>query len=839
MNRHILLAYGEREFTKRLKTVLEQKGHTATILGEGEPPRARYDLIIQLARDPAQLAEGTRLLLGKIKRDRSRLILLIHRLDEKLYEEAARFAQTLVEEAARQHETETVVLNLARLYGPDIPARDSGALGHLVTEFAAGNILTLYGEGKDRDYYLFTADALEGIALAAERATAGETYALAPSVAIDSEAIAKLLYELGGGRHEISFHRGLSAVAEKGEVPGKPLPEFKVRTPFHEGILTILKSAPPAPQTREGIHLPRLRLPLIHWKWKKPQFSQKSLVIAGIVLALLSPLLYLGGAGGWALYQFSQLKSAVNTFDFARVQTAARRAAGGLDQLGRFSPLARSLAESARAGADLAAEGDILTTTLENLLKSRRGEALTSQSTGDFRNLAAAFSATEEQLTLAWLEAQSPVPSFLENFARKVRTTIEEALAAARFGTAFAQSAEELLGYKGARNYLLLFQNSAEIWPGGGFVGSLANLTLENGGIKELKFYDVYDFNQYSTLEGGWARNVSLNPDFSVNAQNFGEVFQRATGVAIDGVIGVDLRVAQQLLAITGPITLTDFNNQEITAENFFEVTTREVETDFFPGSSKKKRFIQALGEAVLAKLFETPASAYLSTAQLFWEQLQQKGVLLYLTDASLYQVAVEQNFAGRIKETSGDYLAALDHNAGTKGTVWVDRTLEYKVDNSDRFGTLRGELKVTWHNGGTEAWPAGEYNNLFWALVPRGAVLVSGTWADQDVTTAVGTRERNGKTSFEYRISVPPGETKTLTLVYTLPPALNLNQLTTYHLTVQKQPGTIADAFRFVFEEPLGYVASSTDLQKIENQLIFEGSLEKDLNLELELKKE
>ena len=58
-NRSVLLAYGEKEFTKKLKAALERRGYTAAALWEGDPPRAQYDFIVQLARDPADLAEGT------------------------------------------------------------------------------------------------------------------------------------------------------------------------------------------------------------------------------------------------------------------------------------------------------------------------------------------------------------------------------------------------------------------------------------------------------------------------------------------------------------------------------------------------------------------------------------------------------------------------------------------------------------------------------------------------------------------------------------------------------------------------------------------------------------
>jgi len=836
---HILLAYGEVNFMKNLKAALTQKGHQAAILPEGDPPKARYDLIFQLAHDPAQTAEGTRLLLNKVRKDQSRLFLVGWRTDDHLYDEAFRFARTFVEEAEKQGGIDAVTFNLGRLFGPGVPPSDSGALGHLISEFSEGNILTLYGEGKDSDHYLYLDDAVEGLAMALGQAKSGEVYALAPSIPITSEAAAHLLYDLGGGRHEIIFHRGLAAVEEKKEVAGKPLPEFKINTPFHDGIVAILKTTPAVPRAM-GWKLPNLRAPLFKIRKLKialPRVSGRvGIALAGILI-VLSPVLYLGGNASLGVLQLQRAKTLLEQGDFAAAATAASSAAGSLERFGKIIPPARPLAEAVTAVAEIAAQSETLITALDNLVKSRRGEAITPQSEEDFRNLGAAFSSAQDRLTLAWLENQQEDSRLWQPLRSALEPIFEEGLKAVRFGEGLAQGLPELLGYKGKRNYLLLFQNSAELWPGGGFVGALANLTLENGEIKELKFYDIYDFSQYWTKSGTWARNVSIDPDFSVNARNIAEVFPRATGLRVDGVVGIDLHVAQQLLAITGPITLADFDNQEVTEETFFEVTTREVEKDFFPGSSKKKRFLQALGEGIIVKLFEVRQDSYLSIAWLLWEQLQRKGLLLYFTDLLFYQTVVENNFAGQIKETPGDYLVALDHNAGTKGTVWIQRNLDYKVFSANRYGTMRGELRVTWNNRGMESWPAGEYNNLFWTLTPKGSRLISGEWDGQNVTKNIGVRERDGKTSLEYRVFIPPGESKTLTLIYYLPSYLNLKKPSTYRLIVQKQPGTVGDTIHFEFEEPFGYTAASNDLQRVDNRLIFEGDLTQDLEFEIDLK--
>lgn len=858
----ILLAYGERNFSKKLKDALEKNGHRVSLLTEGDPPKARYDAIFQLARDPADVAEGTRLLLNKAKKDRSRLLFVGWRIDTKLYEEAARFAQTLLEDSSRKSGAEIAILNLGRIYGPGVDIADSGALGHLITEFAQGNILTLYGDGEDEDYYLFLEDALEGLALAPEHAQPGETYALAPSIPVTSEAAAQLLFELGGGRHEIGFHRGLSASAEKGKVAGKPLPEFKIKTSFHDGILTILKTVPPTPTATSARELPRFRFPslrLPRLAWKTPRPTRRGLKWAGITLLILSPLFYLAGEAGFSFYQLNRTRSAFLSLDFPRAQAASTAASSSLGRLSKFFPTVRSLVEISQAAQEIGTQGTVLTQALENLIKSRRGETTVPQTAEEFRNLAVAFSSAEEQLSLAWLEAKQIDSGMLAGPAKELQALLDGGLKVVRLGSAFAKDAEDLLGYRGERNYLILFQNSTEIRSDGGFLGSLAQLTLQNGGIKKLEFFDSYQFDSaqrtpshpafraFLSWEALPLREVNIFPSFPAAAQKIATIFEGAQGIPIHGVVGTTLPFAKDLLSVTGSLALAE-EQRSVTAENLFAVTTEEVEKEFFPGSTKKKRFMQALGEGLLEKVFSLSQEEYTPLARQGWQALEQKNLLLYFGGGELHQALLEAGFDGRVPSPSGDYLAVFDNSFGAKvNGVWVQRSLAYRVFSPDRNGQARGELTITWNHTGTNNWPSGTYTNLLLTLVPKGSQLL-GAWLNEASYEDVRTFEEEGKTEFAAYITIPYQTTTSLKIAYALPKEFDFATLQNYRLTVQKQPGTTADPFAFSFEPSIGKEATRStsaqsrgttgpNLQKKGNGLVFEGSLTTDLELEIEIK--
>src|SRR6185437_16558381 len=51
----------------------------------------------------------------------------------------------------------------------------------------------------------------------------------------------------------------------------------------------------------------------------------------------------------------------------------------------------------------------------------------------------------------------------------------------------------KLLGYNGTQTYLILFQNNAELRPGGGFIGSYGLVSFDHGKMGQFTIHNVYD----------------------------------------------------------------------------------------------------------------------------------------------------------------------------------------------------------------------------------------------------------------------------------------------------------------------------------------------------------
>jgi VCBS repeat-containing protein len=81
--------------------------------------------------------------------------------------------------------------------------------------------------------------------------------------------------------------------------------------------------------------------------------------------------------------------------------------------------------------------------------------------------------------------------------------------------------------------------------------------------------------------------------------------------------------------------------------------------------------------------------------------------------------------------------------------------------------------------------------------------------------------------------IKLNPGESKTITKKFEISPDLIKDNL--YSLYLTKQSGT-HDYYTVIVEAPRGYRISSDDFQPLENLAFFQGQINKDLQLDLEI---
>jgi len=126
-----------------------------------------------------------------------------------------------------------------------------------------------------------------------------------------------------------------------------------------------------------------------------------------------------------------------------------------------------------------------------------------------------------------------------------------------------------MLGEHGARQYLLLFNNNAEIRASGGMPGAWALVRATDGKIELVRQGSARDFPEftapvlpqtaaekaiYNVQPTVFFPDINFTPEFPRTADLAREMFQRTDGQKVSGVIGVDTVTLGYLIGATGDI---------------------------------------------------------------------------------------------------------------------------------------------------------------------------------------------------------------------------------------------------------------------------------------------
>lgn len=295
---------------------------------------------------------------------------------------------------------------------------------------------------------------------------------------------------------------------------------------------------------------------------------------------------------------------------------------------------------------------------------------------------------------------------------RSAATQLTSALDSASNGATAIDNAVRLapavLGADGPRNYLLLFQNPAELRATGGIPGALALIHTENGKISLVQQASSADFPHYASpvlplpVEtrglygdnvGEYIQDVTLTPDFPRSAALASEMWKRQFGLEPDGVLSVDPVTLGYLLKATGPITLptgdvlTSGNAvQLLLSEVYARYTNPAQQDEFFAGAAASVFTAVSGGKADPVALITALARAGSEHRVLIWSaHKEDQSVLSGTTLAGGLPIstATEQRFGVYLNDGTGAKMDTYLHV--TVGVAQVtcrkDRRPDYGVE--------------------------------------------------------------------------------------------------------------------------------------------------------------
>lgn len=240
---------------------------------------------------------------------------------------------------------------------------------------------------------------------------------------------------------------------------------------------------------------------------------------------------------------------------------------------------------------------------------------------------------------------------------------------------------------------LILLQNSDEVRPTGGFIGSFINLSAAHGRIENLQLEDVYDLDGYydrslriqrsllnplageaklapeqyapktagvpaslspppeiARLTDRWFfRDSNFSPDFRVSGKKAIEFFEREAESRqpnqqkADTVIAVNHTMLGKILAITGPLDVPGLQ-APLTEGNYREVLTYMIETKR-AGTEDPKKILKEMLPLIQKQLFQGSNMERLQ--QMLLEEIVQKNISGYSRSKSVQQLFVTLGMDG------------------------------------------------------------------------------------------------------------------------------------------------------------------------------------------------
>ncbi len=408
----------------------------------------------------------------------------------------------------------------------------------------------------------------------------------------------------------------------------------------------------------------------------------------------------------------------------------------------------------------------------------------------------------------------------------------------------------EIIGLNGKKSYLVLLQNSNELRPTGGFIGSVARIDFEGGKLKKLEVQDVYAIDGSLKIhveppkeikedlgQNDWyLRDSNWEPDYPTAARQAAWFYGQETGVQVDGVIAVNLPTIENLLDVIGPLNVSDYK-ETINSSNLFPKTIAYSEQGFFPGSQAKKNFLSALSTELFNQIFFVPKQNWPGIIRSLGRSFNEKQLLVYLADPKLFSYLVSENFAGALPRQGvfqdgrvDDFLAIVEANLGAdKANYYLDRNIKLAT-GIGKEGEVSHILRISYTNKSPSAvWPAGNYKNRLRIYLPFGTKLEKASWGEKDITNEVNTFVDYGRTGYSMLLELNPREQKTLVLNYQLANRVSFkDNQAGYSLNIIKQAGTLHDPLEWNLTYPINFKIQSSSTKKIGSQ---EQSLSTDLS--------
>ena len=339
------------------------------------------------------------------------------------------------------------------------------------------------------------------------------------------------------------------------------------------------------------------------------------------------------------------------------------------------------------------------------------------------------------------------------------------------------------------RNYLIMAQTNAEARPSGGLTGSLGVITVQGGHLSLQPF--VSDMEIPNTGEpvveltaeerllftdklGTDIRDVNFTPDFPRTGEIVRAMWAKQYGVQVDGVIAIDPLFLQNMLAVTGGVTMPDGSvlDGETTAQTLLNTVYANMtpeETDKYFADAAQAAFGHITQNADDPK-------AYIGALS---QSVKQGHLLLWSAHEDEQDLIAESEISGcLITEGKPQVGVYISDETQSKMDWYLHREVTTKFQKVAANGANQYTVHIKLKNlmtaeelatapnyvtGGTDETDPGDIRTVLFLYAPANGRLVD--WKFQNQNDYQGVTVHDGLTLAVGKVTLKPGEEYEITL--------------------------------------------------------------------------
>lgn len=337
---------------------------------------------------------------------------------------------------------------------------------------------------------------------------------------------------------------------------------------------------------------------------------------------------------------------------------------------------------------------------------------------------------------------------------------------------AFQKPLAWFLGIDSQRTFLVEPMDNTELRAVGGFTGQFGELVLNGGHIGPLKLANLGIYEEDHSDEGAppdytilrkvigqsapapysdwWpipnfgVRDANLSADFPTSAKIVMQRYDYEFGKNVDGVIMFTPRLIEQVLHVTGPITIPLYK-QTVTEKNlvnllhYYQLDNAgiyweqhlEHESNY---QIARKLFTQRVTTAIISAVTHLPPDKLFALASELFSSMKSKDLEMYVNNAQAEAlIGAYGSTASMDRSNSHDSLFVVQSNlSASKASQYVATTMQDTITLDAQGGaTHHLQLTLDYQQKGN-VYGLDTYRDYLRVYVPENSKFLAGTGFDQ-----------------------------------------------------------------------------------------------------------